>query len=45
LTAGVLAGTITATLENELVAERAGILGTRLRESIGSDPTAALLAN
>jgi hypothetical protein len=40
-----LADTITATLENELVAERARLLGTRLREGIGADPTAAFLAN
>ena len=45
LTVDLLADTITATLENELVAERARLLGTRLRESIGADPTAAFLAN
>ena len=35
LTADVLADTITATLDNELVAERAQILGGRLRKSLG----------
>ena len=45
LKAGLLADTITATLENELVAERARLLGTRLRKSIGADPTAAFLVN
>jgi vancomycin aglycone glucosyltransferase len=45
LTAGLLADTIAATLENELVAERAQDLGERLREGLGADPTAAFLAN
>ena len=45
LTADLLASTITATLESKLVAERAQLLGTRLRESIGADPTATFLAN
>jgi vancomycin aglycone glucosyltransferase len=43
LTASLLADTIAATLENELVAQRAQFLGRRLRESIGADPTAAFL--
>ena len=41
----VLAVTIAATLDNELVAERAQILGKRLRESAGADPTVAFLEN
>jgi UDP:flavonoid glycosyltransferase YjiC (YdhE family) len=45
LTADVLADTITATLDNELVAERAQLLGKCLRKSIGADPTAVFLAN
>jgi hypothetical protein len=45
LTAGVLADTITATLDNEFVTERAQLLGRCLRKSIGADPTAAFLAN
>jgi vancomycin aglycone glucosyltransferase len=45
LTADVLADTITATLDNELVAERAQLLGECLRKSIGADPTLAFLAN
>jgi len=45
LTADVLADTITATLDNQLVAERAQLLGRRLRRSTGADPTVAFLAN
>jgi UDP:flavonoid glycosyltransferase YjiC (YdhE family) len=45
LSAGILADTITATLDNELVAERAQALGRRLRRRMGDDPTAAFLAN
>jgi sterol 3beta-glucosyltransferase len=45
LTSDVLADTITATLDNELVAERAQLLGRRLRKSAGADPTVAFLAN
>jgi UDP:flavonoid glycosyltransferase YjiC (YdhE family) len=45
LTADLLADTITATLDNELVAERAQDLGRHMREGLGADPTAAFLAN
>jgi len=45
LTADSLADTITATLDNELVAERARLLGRRLRKSTGADPTIPFLAN
>jgi UDP:flavonoid glycosyltransferase YjiC (YdhE family) len=45
LTADLLADTITATLDNERVAERAQDLGRHLREGLGADPTAAFLAN
>jgi vancomycin aglycone glucosyltransferase len=45
LTADILAGTISATLDNELVAERAQLLGKRLRSGAGADPTTAFLAN
>ena len=45
LSADVLADTISATLDNELVAEGAQVLGRRLRESMGTDPTVAFLAN
>jgi len=45
LSADVLAETITATLDNELVTERAQLLGRCLRESAGADPTVAFLAN
>ena len=44
-TADVLADAITATLDNELVAERAQLLGRRLRNNAGADPTVAFLAN
>jgi len=44
LTPALLADTLGATLENELVAERAERLGARLRASLGSDPTAVFLA-
>jgi hypothetical protein len=40
-----LADTITATLDNKLVAERGQALGRRLRKSLGEDPTVAFLAN
>jgi hypothetical protein len=45
LTSDALADTITATLDNELVAERARLLGRRLRKRTGADPTVAFLAN
>jgi vancomycin aglycone glucosyltransferase len=45
LTADLLAGTLAATLDNELVAERAKQLGRRLRGGLGADPTAAFLAS
>jgi len=44
LTADRLAETLAATLDNELVAERAERLGARLRGQLGADPTAVFLA-
>ena len=39
------AASIAATLENELVAERAKRLGERLRERLGADPTTPFVAH
>lgn len=43
LTAAQLADTLAATLDNELLAQRADELGCRLRDAATDDPTAAFL--